>query len=54
MNLQTAQLMGILGAWQAAVRPPNIISSFKQTGLHSSWDREQGPLVVSVYLETAR
>jgi hypothetical protein len=54
MSLQTAQLMRILGVWQAVAMPPNIISSFTQTGLHSSWDQEHGALVISVDLETAR
>jgi hypothetical protein len=53
MSLQIAQLMRILGAWQAVATPPNIIISFKQTGLHSSWDREHGALVILVDLETA-
>jgi hypothetical protein len=54
MSLQAAQLMRILGAWQAVGTPPNIIGSFNQAELHSSWDREHGALVISVDLETAR
>jgi hypothetical protein len=46
MNSQTAQIMKILGAWQVAATPPNIISAFKQTGLHASWDRSHGALVM--------
>jgi hypothetical protein len=54
MNWQTAQVMKILGAWQAAVTPPNIISAFKQAGWHASWDHSHGALVMSVDLENAR
>jgi hypothetical protein len=39
---------------QAVAMPPNIISAFKQTGLHASWDRTHGALVMSVDLESAR
>jgi hypothetical protein len=39
---------------QAVPTPPNIISAFKQTGLHASWDRSHGALVLSVDLESAR
>jgi hypothetical protein len=39
---------------RAAATPPNIISEFNQTGLHSSWDRGHGALVMSVDLESAR
>jgi hypothetical protein len=39
---------------QAAATPPNIISAFKQTGLHASEDRSHGALVMSVDLESAR
>jgi hypothetical protein len=46
--------MKILGAWQAVATPPNIISAFRQTGLHASWDRSHGALVMFVYLESAR
>jgi hypothetical protein len=51
---QTAQVMKILGAWQAVATPPNIISAFKQTGLHSSWSQMHRVLVVSVDLAPAR
>jgi hypothetical protein len=46
--------MKILGAWQASATPPNIISTFKQTGLHANWDRSHGALVMSVDLESAQ
>jgi hypothetical protein len=39
---------------QAGATPPNIINAFKQTGLHASWDRSHGALVMSVDLESAR
>jgi hypothetical protein len=39
---------------QGAATSPNIISAFKQTGLHASWDRSHGALVMSVDLESAR
>jgi hypothetical protein len=53
MSAQLSQLMRILGAWQAIATPPNITSSFKQTGLHSSWNPEYHTLVVSVNLAIA-
>jgi hypothetical protein len=46
--------MKILGAWQAVATPPNIISAFKQTGLHANWSLEHRALVVSVDLASAR
>jgi hypothetical protein len=54
MSAHTAQVMKILVAWQAVATPPNIISTFKQTGLHSSWSQMRRVLVVSVDLATAR
>jgi hypothetical protein len=54
MNAQTAQITKILGAWQVAATPPNIISAFKQTGLHANWNREHRALVMSVHLPSAR
>jgi hypothetical protein len=38
---------------QAAATPPNIISAFKQTGLHASLGGSHGALVMSVDLESA-
>jgi hypothetical protein len=52
MNWQTDQIRKILGAWQTT--PPNIISAFKQTGFHASWDRSHGELVMPVDLESER
>jgi hypothetical protein len=54
MNSQTAQIMKIFGALRAAATPPNIFNAFKQIGLHASWDRSHGALVMPVDLESAR
>jgi hypothetical protein len=54
VNAQTAQIMKILGAWQAVAWSPNSLSAFKQTGLHANWNREHRALVKSVDLSSAR
>jgi hypothetical protein len=48
MSARTAQVMKILGAWQAVATPPDIIGAFKQIGLHSSWS-QMGRVLVGCF-----
>jgi hypothetical protein len=54
VRAQTAQFTNILGVWQGVATLPNVITAFKQTGLHLIWDRDQRALVMPVDLATAR
>jgi hypothetical protein len=54
ISAQTAEIMKIIGTWQAVAAPSSAINAFKQTGFQSIWDREHRALVMSVRLPTTR
>jgi hypothetical protein len=53
MSAQTVQVLKIHSAWHAVATPPNIVSTFKQTGLHSIWDWRHRALAMLVDMAPA-
>jgi hypothetical protein len=54
LSNQSKQIYRMLGAWQAVSTPPNIISAFKQVGIHVEWSDDHKTLLTRVDPSTAR
>jgi hypothetical protein len=54
LTTQSKQICPLLGAWIATATPPNIISAFKQVGIHVAWSQLHDALEVRVDVMTAR
>jgi hypothetical protein len=51
---QFKQIYHLLGAWIATAPPPNIISAFKQVGIHVVWSELHNALEVRADVTTVR
>jgi hypothetical protein len=48
LTIESKQIYRLLGAWIGATTPPNIISAFKQVGIHAVWDPDHRGLEIRV------
>jgi hypothetical protein len=54
LSNQSKQIYRMLGGWYAVATPPNIVSAFKQVGIHVEWSHEHKALLVKIDPTTAR
>jgi hypothetical protein len=54
MSKRSKQLYRMLGGWYAVATPPNIVSAFKQVGIHGQWSNQYNTLLAQVDASTAR
>jgi hypothetical protein len=54
LTAQSKQICRLIRAWIATATPPNIISAFKQVGIHIMWSELHNALEVRVDVTTAQ
>jgi hypothetical protein len=54
LTIQSKQIYRLLSTWTAAATPHDVISAFKQVGIHAIWNPDHGDLEARVDIKIAQ